>query len=881
VFRPLLLLSLLLPTLALAQLEGARREEVDAGVHVPVLTQAPQMLQFVEAAWPPGAEAAGITGAEVKLNVTLAEDGSVADAVVTAPAGNGFDEAAVEAVRQFKFTPAEVDGVPAAITLEYVYRFVLRPPPPPESAADGGTPPPPPNAKLTGEVIARGSRSRVPGALVRCGDEAEAPEAVSGEDGRFLLEVPPGPCALRVVAQNFQPYQQDETLAPGETTEVKLYLVPRSIGFETTVRGKRDKKEVVRRTVERQELQKVPGTFGDPLRVLQNFPGVARTPFGLGQLLVRGANPNQTGTYFDGVEVPILFHLGGGPSVVNSEFLDRIDFYPGGFGARYGRAIGGIVDVATRKGASDTFHGVGKVDLLDASAFVEAPIADGVSVAASARRSYVDLILPAFLPKNEDGSALVVLPRYWDYQVRMDWGRARKDSSKHGSSFYVMAFGSDDQLTLVSSSPAQPRDVSIDTRTLFHRLKGDWTWRSGRFTSVMTPFVGYDLVKSGFGSISFNADRYNAGLREDLNYELNDIVTARAGLDLVYEHTEGKAKLPFIPSAQYVGFPGAEPKAQFQELVQVFNVFDAAAYVEADIKLGPVTVTPGLRATQAHVRRKDMQSLDPRLWVRWQVRDGTAVKGSTGLYAQTPDGGQLAKPPFGNPDLTFERAFQSALGVEHRFTDVVNVDVTGFYNRRFDLLGFPGTRTVNADGSVTQLPVGNLGMGRAYGVEVLLRHEVTRNFFGWLAYTWSRSETRRKGGPDYALSNFDQTHILTAVGSYRLPYGFELGARFRYVTGNPRTPLEHPFDKYSADGNRFFGTNGATNSARLPDFNQLDIRLDKTWLFENWTLDTYLDVQNVYNAANTEFLTPDYRYRTQAPITGIPILPVLGVKGSF
>jgi TonB family protein len=880
VLRLLLLLPLLLPALAAAQVEGARREEVDAGVHVPVLTKAPELLEFVQAPWPEGAADAGVTGAEVKLAVTLAADGSVAEAAVTAPAGNGFDEAAVDAVKRFRFSPAEVDGVPAPVTLEYVYRFQLQVVPEPTVSADGGVPAPPP-AKLVGEVIARGSRSRVPGAVVRCGEEPEAPEAVTDDDGKFQLEVPPGPCPLRVVAQNFQPYSQDETLAPGETTEVRLYLVPRAIGFETTVRGKRDKKEVVRRTVERAELQKVPGTFGDPIRVVQNFPGVARTPFGLGQLLVRGANPNQTGTYMDGVEVPLLFHLGGGPSVINSEFLDRIDFFPGGFGARYGRAVGGIVDVATRKGASDTLHGVAKVDLLDASAFVEAPLADGVSVAAAARRSYVDLLLPAFLPKSEDGSTLLVLPRYWDYQVRVDFGRSRKDASRQGSSYYVMAFGSDDQLTLVSSSPSQPRDVTIDTRTLFHRVKGDWTYRNGRFTSVLTPFLGYDLVKTGFGAISFDADRYNAGLREDLSLEVNETVTARAGLDLIYEHTEGRAKLPFIAAAQYVGFPGAEPKVQFQELVQVFNVFDAAAYLEADFKLGPVTVTPGVRATAAHVRRKDMQSVDPRLWVRWAVRDGTAVKASAGLYAQTPDGGQLAKPPYGNPNLTFERSFQSSLGVEHKLTDVLNVDLTGFYNNRYDLVTFPGTRTVNADGSVTQLPSENRGLGRAYGLELMLRHEVTKNFFGWLAYTFSRSETRRRGGPDWALSNFDQTHILTAVGSYRLPLGFELGARFRYVTGNPRTPLEHPWDKYSADGNRFYGTNGDTNSARLPAFNQLDIRIDKNWLFDNWTLDTYLDVQNVYNAPNTEFLTPDYRYRSQVPITGIPILPVLGVKGSF
>ena len=162
----------------------------------------------------------------------------------------------------------------------------------------------------------------------------------------------------------------------------------------------------MRRTLERQELQRIPGSFGDPVRVLQNFPGVARAPFIGGQLIVRGANPSQTLTYLDGVEIPALFHLGGGPSVISAEFIDKIDFYPGGFGARYGRAVGGAVDVSTRRGASDTWHGSLKIDLQDTGLFLEAPLTDKISVAGSVRRSYIDALLPLVLPQDPNGGAL-------------------------------------------------------------------------------------------------------------------------------------------------------------------------------------------------------------------------------------------------------------------------------------------------------------------------------------------------------------------------------------------------------------------------------------------------------------------------------------------
>lgn len=872
---------LLASSIAFAQAyEGAHIEEVDAGVHVPVLTKAPELLHFVPAQYPADAADAGVSAA-VKMNVTISADGTVADVQVTGSAGPGFDNAAVAAVWQFVFSPAEVDHVPAPVAIEYVYNFTLAAPEVDAGTVDAGVEAPVASAVLTGEILARGSRSRVPGATIRCGDDPSAPEALSDEEGRFRLEVPAGDCAVRIVATNYQLYVTTEKLEPNETTEVRYFLIPQAIGYETTVRGQREKKEVVRRTLERQELQKVPGTFGDPIRVIQNFPGVARAPFISGQLIVRGAAPSQTGTLMDGVDIPLLFHLGGGPSVINSEFIDRIDFYPGGFGARYGRAVGGIVDVATRKGASDTLHGVVKVDFLDTSVFVEAPISDGVSIAAAARRSYVDALLPFVIPQNEDGTTLLVLPRYWDYQVRADVGRSRKDKSANGSSYYVMAFGSDDQLTLVSKGPSQPRDVSLDFHTLFHRVKGDWTYRQGNFTNVVTPYAGYDLGSANFGTISFKADIYSLGLRDDAEAQLNKFLTLRAGTDLYFDHLWGTAEIPVISGVQYVGFPGAEPKLQTQSITRVFNSFDGALYLEADLKLGPVTVTPGIRGTYARVHGHDMNTTDPRLWVRWNALDGTAVKGSVGLYSQTPDAADLENPPFGNPNLKFEHAFQSALGVEQRLTDAINVDLTGFYNRRFENVVSPGRTTVNEDGSITREQYSNAGLGRAYGLELMFRHEVTKNFFGWLAYTLSRSEQRREGGGDYRVTSYDQTHILTAVGSYRLPYGFEVGARFRYVTGSPKTPTIHPYDVYNADNNRYSPTRGEPLSTRLPPFNQLDVRVEKNFLFQSWTLTAYLDVQNVYYAKNVEATFFDYRYREEIPIPGIPILPVLGVRASF
>jgi hypothetical protein len=261
-----------------------------------------------------------------------------------------------------------------------------------------------------------------------------------------------------------------------------------------------------------------------------------------------------------------------------------------------------------------------------------------------------------------------------------------------------------------------------------------------------------------------------------------------------------------------------------------------------------------------------------------------------GLYTQPPQSFDLEPAPLGNPNLGHVRAFQSSLGIAQHITENINIDLTGFFNRRYEYVVTPGNTVVNADGSITQERSANAGLGRAYGLEVLLRHEVSKYFFGWIAYTFSRSEDSRNGADGYWLNTYDQTHNLIIVGSFRIPLfcsrevacgGWEIGGRFRYVTGRPTSPLVHPYDLYRNDDNSFATQRGDFRSARFRAFNQLDIRIDKNFVFDKWTFGLYLDVQNVYNAKNVEGVFTDYRGRQEFDVPGIPFLPIFGIRGSM
>jgi hypothetical protein len=189
------------------------------------------------------------------------------------------------------------------------------------------------------------------------------------------------------------------------------------------------------------------------------------------------------------------------------------------------------------------------------------------------------------------------------------------------------------------------------------------------------------------------------------------------------------------------------------------------------------------------------------------------------------------------------------------------------------------SQVVERDGQLVPVRLSNEGSGRIYGFELLARRALTERFFGWIAYTFSHSQ--RRDSPDGPLRLFDsdQTHVLTVIGSYKLPAGWEVGARFRFSSGNPLTPIVGARRDDLSDV--FIPIFGAVNSQRLPSFNQLDVRVDKNFIFDTWSLDLYVDLTNAYNNPAKEGVVYNYNYSQSAYLEGLPILPVIGAKGSF
>jgi len=226
-----------------------------------------------------------------------------------------------------------------------------------------------------------------------------------------------------------------------------------------------------------------------------------------------------------------------------------------------------------------------------------------------------------------------------------------------------------------------------------------------------------------------------------------------------------------------------------------------------------------------------------------------------------------------------ELAYHFGAGGEWKPTRLWSLDGELYYIARSELVHFTNDSDLDGEGMVSPERVINSGVSDTYGLELLVRRELSERVFGWASYTFSHSTQQRFADSARVPTAFDQTHNLNLVASWKPGGGWELGGRLRLSTGRPDTP--YIGSTLDADSGGYRPVSGGLRTTRTPVFQQVDVRVEKTWLFKLWSLGLYLDIQNVFSATNVEATQWDYRYRQSAPVSGVPFLPTLGVRGQW
>lgn len=844
------------------------------------LTKAPHLKKFVEPVYPESEKAAG-RKTSVALALSIDADGKVVDAVVVGSAGDAFDAAAVSAARQLEFEPAEIDGVPSPVRIQYRYDFELKPVVVVPKTADFG-----------GVVRDRSTGKPLAGVTVGLDNGSTKTDDM----GRFRFpEAAPGVHSVTISGSDFTPVGTEEVLAAGHKYDAtydvdvpKEPLAPEErVDFEVVVVDTELEKSVASTTVSAEQGAKVAGTGGDVIKVVENLPGVARSSVGSGQLVVWGAGAADTRVYVDDVHVPVLYHEGGYRSVIHSDLVQNVELEPGGYGAAHGRGLGGLVNVGLKPLDSGPYHGSVAVDAIDAAASVRGSIGDHFRFAGAFRRSHLDWVLQRFT--SQDVGEFVPIPVYWDSQIRAAW------VPREGESVEVGGLLSSDHISRSLVDPDPVNDKTENKNTSFQRVYVRYKRQFEDGGSVtVTPYFGFDhsQIANLFGTTKAILDNDSTlyGLRAAWTGQPADFLSLGCGIDaeVVSSRLNRAGSLTSPPREGDLYVFGQIPSNEGIADNWTTVVAGLAPYAQADFSLadGAVHLIPGARIEPSVVTdsrssspsgdlpprgsaREDSE-LEPRFAARWAATKYIKLRAAVGIYHQPPAAEDLSAV-FGNPALGPSKAMHYLAGGAFQLSKAISVEMTGFYVKQSDLV----VRSAEAVPADAQGLI-QTGLGRSYGTQVLLRHELIKHFFGWLSYSLMKSERTDAGTNAYRPFDFDQTHVFTALASYDLGGGFEIGGRFRYSTGYPRTPVVGAVLDQNGVLQPLFGPH---NSIRIPPFYQADVRVSKRFTFsESSGLEVYLDVQNVTDHANPEEIVYNYDYSKRYYITGLPILPVLGGK---
>jgi hypothetical protein len=598
---------------------------------------------------------------------------------------------------------------------------------------------------------------------------------------------------------------------------------------EVTVHGKKAEPPAASAMTET-DVKQLPGAFGDPFRAIEVLPGVTPVASGVPYFFVRGAPPGNVGYFLDGIRVPLLYHIGLGPSVVHPALVERVELYPGGYPAEFGRFAGGIVAAET-KPPSGIFHGAANLRLLDAGAVVEGPFAQGRAQAlVGGRYSYTGLLLSAISPTTELS--------YWDYQSRVTYDLGPDER------LGVFAFGSYD-----FTGEKKGDRTSTVFETQFHRLDLRFDKKTGGGGAVrVAATLGLD--RTAFGEDGRVRDR-SLAVRSRIAQPWGRRVTVRGGTDANLDAFDIEANKPQVGSINEGQLP------VFLELLPTRRDLALGAYLELSYRpFDVLTVIPGIRADFFSSRGETAIGVDPRIATRITLGEGLDVFYAFGVAHQPPSyvvpipGFQIAGLRGG-----LQSSVQSSAGVEWDITKTTRTKATLFENAFFQMTDPLGTLHFSS-GDHTDFA--RRSGGRSIGVELMAQGQLGAGFSGFVTYTLSRS-SRTLDGQTF-LSAFDRTHTFQAAVGHDLGRKWRAGVRTALYSGLP---------------------DPRGGSDRLPGFYRFDLRLEKRWpLGDEGSWAFTFELMNA--TFQRETLNTRCDGGTCRPVTIGPItLPSVGLEAEF
>lgn len=613
------------------------------------------------------------------------------------------------------------------------------------------------------------------------------------------------------------------------------------------------------RTIGVAEIQRNPGGNRDISRVIQTLPGVTTPASFRNDLIIRGGAPNENRFYLDDVEVPTINHFAtqgasGGPvGLINVNFIREVEFYSGAFPSNRGNTLSSVLEFKQRDGRDDRIGGTFLMSATDVGVTLEGPIGDKTTFLASARRSYLQFLFEVI--------GLPFLPTYNDFQVKVK----HKFNKKNELTF--IGLGAIDQFRLNLDA-----NETEEQQFLLNQLpvSPQWNYTNG--------LVYKHYADNGFWTFVVSRNMLN---NESEKYLDNDD-SSEENLTLRYKSQEienklrvehdirfGDFKLNYGLGYQYVKynvstfnriFTSAGP--QTIDFASNFDLNRYALFAQGSQKFVDerLTLSLGFRmdANDYSTEMSNLgQQFSPRFSASYALSERLAVNFNTGIYYQLPPYtilGYQEDGVFVNREngIKYIRNDHVVAGFEYNTASNSKISIEGYYKYYYDypFLLRDSLTLANLGGDFGVLgnePVVPRSEGRSYGLEFLFQQRLYKGFYGIASYTLGWSEFEDKNG-NFVPSSWDARHIANVVIGKRFEKNWEVGVNWRFQTGLPFTP----FDRQSSALVLNWQANGRgirdfdlLNTRRADLFSAIDIRVDKKWFFDKWSLNIFLDIENV------------------------------------
>jgi outer membrane receptor protein involved in Fe transport len=602
------------------------------------------------------------------------------------------------------------------------------------------------------------------------------------------------------------------------------------------------------------EIANYPGSNNDVVRVAQTLPGVSPSVGGFrNDLIIRGGAPNENVYYLDGMEVPNINHFAtqgsaGGPvGMINVSFISEVTLSSSAFGAQYDNPLSGVLQFSQRNGNARDFSGNFRLSASEAALTFEGPIFKGkndesnTTFIASVRRSYLQFLFERI--------GLPIRPDYWDYQFKLN------HKVDDYNSISVLGLGSIDEFSIEPPDEFDEDQQATLDQTPFINQRTNaigvtWKNRLKDGSGFMQTTLSNNLLNNEF-------TRYSDPINEQGVLFRNDATENETKLR--YEMTKfiGDWKLFTGANAQYSRYNNDTSNNidnQFFSTEINFVKYGFFGNITRTFLDNRLDVSVGFRMDDDSFLKNSnfLDTFSPRAALSYRLTEDWSLNATAGRYFKLPPytilGFRNNQNELINDDIDYTQSDHYVLGVEYFLSPSASFSLEGFYKAYDDypVSVLDGVSLANKGGGFEVLgneEIQTVGRGRSYGVELQFQQKLTNNFFGIFSYTWFYSEFTGFDRSVFLPSVWDSRHLISFVGGYKLPRHWEISSRFRFAGNTPFVPVDEQatLDNYPEvvlDYNRL-------GEEQLDVFSQLDLRIDKKWNFEKWSLNVFIEAQNV------------------------------------